>query len=90
MNKAHWFMYCTYIQVWWTGRLMDILLSNQKHLRYKKEQTRTKTGLAEKDAKTNGRPIARQPCFDRFDGFCHDDLTAKHAQGLLMLMKSNF
>ena len=35
-----------------------------------------KTGLAEKDVKSNGWPIP--PAFDRFEGFGHDELTAKH------------
>ena len=50
--------------------------SNQKHPRYKKGWPRTKTGLAEKDVKSNGRPMP--PGFDRFESFCHDELTAKH------------
>ena len=41
----------------------------------KNEQPRTKTGLAEKDVKSNGRP--RPPGFDRFESFGHEDLTAK-------------
>ena len=48
--------------------------SNQKHLRCKKEQPRTKTGLAGKDVKLNGWP--RLPSFDRLESFGHDDLTA--------------
>ena len=40
------------------------------------EQPRTKTGLAEKDVKSNGQP--RLPGFDRFESFGHDGLTAKH------------
>ena len=32
------------------------MLSNQKHARCKKGQPRTKTGLAEKDVKSNGQP----------------------------------
>ena len=51
----------------------------------KKEQPRTKTGLAEKDVKSNGRPMP--PGFDRFESFGHDDLTTKHCY--LMLMGSN-
>ena len=47
--------------------------SNQKHPRCKKGQPRTKTGLAEKDVKSNGWPMP--PGFDRFE---HDDLTAEH------------
>ena len=42
----------------------------------KKEQPRTKTGLAEKDVKSNGRPML--PGFDRFESFGHDELTEKH------------
>ena len=52
----------------------------------KKEWPRTKTGLAEKDVKSNGRPIP--PGFDRFESFIHHELTAKHCyfmcQGPLM------
>ena len=42
----------------------------------KKGWPRTKTGLAEKDAKSNGRPMP--PGFDRLESFGHDELTAKH------------
>ena len=49
--------------------------SDQKHPRCKKEQPKTKTGLAEKDVKSNGWPMP--PGFDRFESFSHDDLTAK-------------
>ena len=53
---------------------------------------RTKTGLAEKDVKSNGRPMP--PGFDRLESFGHDELTAKHVisgtQGLLMSMGSKF
>ena len=42
----------------------------------KKEWPRTKTGLAEKDVKSNGRPMP--PGFDRFESFGRDELTAKH------------
>ena len=42
----------------------------------KKERPRTKTGLAEKDVKSNGQPMA--PGFDRLGSFGHDELTAKH------------
>ena len=42
----------------------------------KKGWPRTETGLAEKDVKSNGRPMP--PGFDRFESFCHDELTAKH------------
>ena len=55
-----------------------------------KEWPRTKTGLAEKDVKCNGR--LRPPHFDRFESFGNDDLTANiaisGAQDLLMLMGS--
>ena len=51
-------------------------LSNQKHPRYKKERPRAKTGLAEKDVKSNGQPMP--PGFDKFENFGHDKLTAKH------------
>ena len=61
-------------------------ISNQKHPRCKKGQPRTKTGLAEKDVKSNGRPMP--PGFDRLESFGHDELTG--AQGLLMLMGSKF
>ena len=50
--------------------------TNQKHPRCKKGQPRTKRDLAEKDVKSNGRPIP--PGFDRFESFGHDELTAKH------------
>ena len=50
--------------------------SNQKHPRCKKGRPKTKTGLAEKDVKSNGRPMP--PGFDRFESFGHDKLTAKH------------
>ena len=42
----------------------------------KKEQPRTKTGLAERDVKSYGRPMP--PGFDGFETFGHDELTAKH------------
>ena len=42
----------------------------------KKDQPRIITGLAEKDVKSNRRPIP--PGFDRFESFGHDKLTAKH------------
>ena len=35
-----------------------------------------KTGLAEKDVKSNGWPMP--PSFDRLESFGHDELTAKH------------
>ena len=41
----------------------------------KKDWSRTKTGLAEKDVKSNGEPMP--PDFDRFGSFGHDELTAK-------------
>ena len=50
--------------------------SNQKHPRFKKGRPSTKTGLAEKDVKSNGRPMP--PGFDRLKSFGHDELTAKH------------
>ena len=55
--------------------------SNQKNLikntpGVKKEWPRIKTGLAEKDVKSNGRPMP--PGFDRFESFGHNELTAKH------------
>ena len=53
----------------------DSSISNQKHPRCKKG-ARTKTGLAEKDVKSNGRPMP--PGFDRLESFGHDELTAKH------------
>ena len=53
---------------------------------------KTKTGLDEKDVKSNGQPMP--PGFDRFESFGHDELTANivisGAQGLLMLMGSKF
>ena len=58
----------------------------------KKGWPRTKTGLAEKDVKSNGQP--RPPGFDRFESFGHNDFIAKivilGAQGLLMLMGTKF
>ena len=50
--------------------------SNQKHPRYKKGRPRTKTGLAEKDVKSNGRPMP--PGFDKLESFGHNEFTAKH------------
>ena len=44
--------------------------------RCKKGQPRTKTGLAEKDVKSNGWPMV--PSFDKFESFGHDELTSKH------------
>ena len=49
--------------------------SNQNTPGVKKWQPRTKTGLAEKDVKSNGLPML--PSFDRFESFGHDGLTAK-------------
>ena len=58
----------------------------------KKGRPRTKTGLAEKDVKSNGWPMP--PGFDRCESFVHDELSANivisGAQGLLMLMGSKF
>ena len=48
--------------------------SNRNHSRYKKELPRTKTDLAEKQVKSNGRPMP--PGFDRLESFGHDELTA--------------
>ena len=42
----------------------------------KKGWPRTKTGLVEKDVKSNGWP--RPPGFDRLESFGHDDHTVKH------------
>ena len=42
----------------------------------KKGRPRTKTGLAEKDVKSNGWPMPSG--FDRFESFGHDELTEKH------------
>ena len=44
--------------------------------RYKKRWSRTKTGLAKKDVKSNRWPMP--PGFDRFESFGHDELTAKY------------
>ena len=44
--------------------------------RCEKGWPRTKTGLTEKDVKSNWRPML--PGFDRFESFGHDDLTPKH------------
>ena len=38
----------------------------------RKGQPRTKTGLAEKDVKSNGQPMP--PGYDRFESFGHDDV----------------
>ena len=58
----------------------------------KKEQPRTRTGLAGKDVISNGRP--RPLGFDRFESFDHDDLTTKHCYFWclrpMMLMGSKF
>ena len=43
-----------------------------------KEQPRTQIDLAEKDVKSNGRPILMPHGFDKFKSFGHDELTAKH------------
>ena len=51
-------------------------LSNQKHPKHKKEWPRAKTGLAEKDVKSNRQP--RPPSFDKFESFDHYDFTAKY------------
>ena len=40
-----------------------------------KKGGKTKTGLAEKHVKSNGRPMP--PGFDRLESFGHDELTAK-------------
>ena len=42
----------------------------------KKKWLRAKTGLAEKDVKSNRLPVP--PSFDRFESFGHDEFTAKH------------
>ena len=42
----------------------------------KKGWPRTKAGLAEKDEKSNGRPMP--PGYDWLESFGHDELTAKH------------
>ena len=42
----------------------------------KKEQPRTKTGIAEQDVKSNRQPVYLG--FDTFECFGHDDLTVKH------------
>ena len=36
------------------------------------------TGLAERDVKSNERPIAMPPGFDRLESFGHNKLTAQH------------
>ena len=59
----------------YTTKVLTIL-SNQKHPTCKKGRPRTKTGLAEKDIKSNGWPMP--PGFDRFESFSHDELSAKH------------
>ena len=63
-----------------TNNINNFLKKQMKNLTkntpgVKKERPRTKTGLAEKEAKPNGQP--RPPHFDRFESFGHDDLTAK-------------
>ena len=50
--------------------------SNQNAPGIKKERLRTKTGFAEKGVKSNG--WQKLPCFNRFESFGQDDLTAKH------------
>ena len=52
------------------------IICNQKHPRCKRGWPRTKTGLVEKDVKSNRQP--GPPCFDRFVSFGHDKLTTKH------------
>ena len=42
---------------------------------YKKGWPRTKTGLVEKDVKSNGQPMPL--AFDRLESFAHDELTAR-------------
>ena len=56
--------------------IMRSIISNQKHPRCKKVAAKNYTGLAEKDVKSNGRPMP--PGFDRLESFGHDFLTAKH------------
>ena len=66
----------------------------KKHPRtgVKKEQPRIKTGLAEKDVKSNGWPMP--PDFDRFEILVMmnslQNIVISAAQGLLMLMGSKF
>ena len=61
--------------------------SNQKHPRCKKEQLRTKTGLAEKDVKSNGQPTP--PGFEVLVMMNSlQNIVISGAQGLLMLMGS--
>ena len=50
--------------------------SNQNIAGVKNNLPRTKTGLAEKDVKSNGRKMP--PGFDRFESFGYDELAAKH------------
>ena len=68
-----------------------LYIPNQNTPGVKKEQPRTKTGLAEKDVKSNAWPMPSG--FDRFESFGHDELTANivisGTQGLLMLMGSD-
>ena len=65
-------------------------LSNQKHLRWKKERPKTKIGLAEKDVKSNEWP--GPPGFDRFKVLVMttslQKIVISGAQCLLMLMGS--
>ena len=46
-------------------------MSNQEHPRCKKGRPRTKTGLAEKDVKSNRRSMP--PGYDRLESFGHDE-----------------
>ena len=55
---------------------MGILYVTKNTPGVKRGWPRTKTGLIEKDIKSNRRP--GPPCFDRFESFGHDELTAKH------------
>ena len=48
----------------------------------KYEQPRTKTGIAEKDVKSNGWPMP--PSFDRFESFGHDVILGAHGFPMLM------
>ena len=57
---------------WYFTNTLLYTISKQKHQGVKKERPRTKTDLAEKDMKSNWRPMP--PGFDTFESFGHDEL----------------
>ena len=56
----------------WTMYGIYYLIKNTPGV--KKGVAKNQTGLAEKDVKSNGRPMP--PGFDRLESFGHDELTA--------------